>query len=456
MSRRRWYLRLLLVPLVAIVAAFLTTVIWFVVAYEQLAGDLESSRERLPNSIAEAVVPAGDIVDEDQVTLAMGSAGKREGTAVVALRSDPDRRQLVLLSLPTILEETDDAALIRSVSRMLGTGVNHVMVVTPRSLGEIVEAVGPIQIANPSPVDRVLESGRYLHFPAGEIVLDGPRTLAFMEGTGETTTVAREQLVLEGIIGTLLTPTTVSELAEATQSMANSANTDLTPSDLVGLAWLRFHSDTLIRCRATESAEATGSVPAGQRSLFLGETTLEGETVGGCRSRSLEESSFPLPPKIVIKAVEVAYPFWRVALVALAGGLLLLLVFFLRSRLWSSLRGLSRRLSPARLWHATAAGITHLRSLGQRPGSAGVDRRSLTSRVATAASCLHPGRIRYLVRGRPTSWVTPRRRTLRERVWTERGRGAPEWANIRGDLGLYLLVMALAAAIMFLILLSVA
>ena len=116
MSRRRWYLRLLLVPLVAIVAAFLTTVIWFVVAYEQLAGDLESSRERLPSTIAEAVVPAGDIVDEDQVTLAMGSAGKREGTAVVALRTDPDRRQLVLLSLPTILEETDDAALIRSVA----------------------------------------------------------------------------------------------------------------------------------------------------------------------------------------------------------------------------------------------------------------------------------------------------------------------------------------------------
>ena len=435
-SRRRWLYHLLFLPLVAIMAAFLTVVVWFVVAYQQLAGELQSSHKRVPTSVSTALAPAGEIVDEPQVTLAVASPGNRHGTAGLAFRTDPEQRTLSLLSLPTTTQDVDDSTLIRSAGGVIGGPVNHVIIVSPRSLREIVDKLGPLTIANPSPVDYILENGRYVHFPAGDIVLDGTRALAFMNGTGETTTVAREQLILERIVDTLLTPKTVSELADTTRSVASSADTDLAPSDLVGLAWVRFHSDAIIRCRMTGPNELETAVTDAERKVFLGQTSLASDAqLHGCRSRPLGESSLPLPPKSVIKVVGAAYPFWRIALAILVGCLVLLVAFLLRGPLWAGISGVARSLHPERLWNAARAVRVRRPSL-PRPQSIG----SLRSNRAHTVD--EPRASASALAG------------LRE-GWGRVGRGVPSWAiRNRGDIGVYVLVTALAVGITFLILLS--
>jgi hypothetical protein len=438
-SRRRWLFRLLFLPLVALLAAFITTAAWFFVAYRQLAGDLKSSRERLPTSISRSLVPAGDIVDEPQVTLAIASAGNRKGTAALAFRTDPGAGTVSLLSLPATTNEVDDAALIDSATSAIGASVNHVLFVSPRSLRDIVDELGPLTITNPSPVDYTLENGRYFHFPAGEVTLDGTRALAFMNGTGETTVAGREQLILERIVDSLLAPKTISELADTTRSVASSADTDLSPSDLVGLAWVRFHSDTIIRCRLTGATDLQTAVTKGERRVFLGRTSIAtDQEAHGCRSRPLSESSLPLPPKSVIKAVGAAYPFWPIALAILVGGILLLLAFFFRAQMWSGLVYLAQRLDPRRLWHAARGARL------SRPSLPSLRLRPLRAPRSRSANEPSPSMTSFsLTRFRPS--------------WGSLGRAVPEWAiRNRGDIGLYLLVTGVAVGITFLILLSVA
>jgi anionic cell wall polymer biosynthesis LytR-Cps2A-Psr (LCP) family protein len=453
MSRRRWYLRLLFVPLVALLAAFTTTVIWFLVAYKQLAADLNASQERIPTAVFTALAPAGEAIDEPQVTLAAGTTGNRRGTAALAFRTDPDKRQMVLLSLPTLSEDVSDAALIQTTSRLIGAPINHVVLVSPPSLGRIVDEIGPVTIANPSPVDFTFDNGRYWHFPAGPIALDGPHAVAFMNGHGETPTVIREQLILERLVDRLLAPATISDLSAATRSIARSADTDLSTSDLVGLAWVRFHSDSLVRCHRTRGPGGEASVTPAERRLFLGETTLAGgQSAKGCRATALNEGSLPLPPKQLIKAIGVAYPLWRIGLAVLLGILVLMVLFFARGRLWSALRAL----------------VGQLRSLGRVRRGPAVARPTPSDQPSVERGRRPSlGDVRVLfarirVPSRPhlrrDEWSGPARSPVHRFSMVGRNireRGMPAWAmRNRGDIGLYVLVTALAAVITFLILIS--
>jgi hypothetical protein len=285
----------------------------------------------------------------------------------------------------------------------------------------------------------------------------------------------------------LLAPATVSELASTTRSMAKSANTDLAPSDLVGFAWLRFHSDSLIRCSRTRASEGQGSVAPAERRVFLGQTTVaSNEGVNGCRSTSLGGSSVPLPPKRVIKAVGAAYPMWRTAVAALIGALLLTFVLIFRAPLSSALRRLVRGVHPAtRLRHLAAKvrraplwsvlrrlvrgahPATRLRHLAVKVRRAPLNWRpsiDLRRRPRPSFPSMHNFQRPRLTRLRVTNLVRPSLdritwsvRGVWERGWSVREGGVPGWAvRNRGDIGLYVLVTALAAAITFLILVSVA
>ena len=333
-SRRRLVLRILLVVAVALMASLTTALIWLALAYHHFAGDLRSSRERVPDAVSAALVPRGNILDEPQITLAIASGGN-EGTAPVAFRSDPGRRVIAFLSLPTITRDTSDAEVVETAGDMLRADINHVLIVSPRRLGSIVDAVGTITVENAHPVDYILVDGTYLHFPSGTIELDGRRAVRFMLGTSSTTTSVRQQLVLEGIISSLLAPTTVSELAKVTRAISTSTDADFTPSEVLGLAWLRFRSKTLLYCRLTDPGELRVAVTSAELRTFLG----RGAGVGresGCESTRLSASPIPLPPKALVKAVGTVYPhLWSIALwVLTATAVLVAILVVVRSGVW--------------------------------------------------------------------------------------------------------------------------
>jgi hypothetical protein len=344
-SRRRWRRRLLLAPLFALVAVLMTVIVWLLLAYHDVANDLNSSRERLPGSVSATLVPRGSVLDEPQITIAL-ARGRDPAAAPILFRSDPDRRVMGLLLLPIVHGHASESEVIRNVSRLIGADINHVLVVSPAGLGSIVHAIGPITIRNPRPVDYLLEGGRYWHFPAGSVTLDGAHALAFMSGRGETTTAARAQLVLGGIVRALLAPSTISELRDAVHSISTSAETDLTAGDLLGLAWLRFRSKTLLRCGGTKPGEAKTNLTAAGLRVFLGRNA-SGDDVAatGCSSTRLRPSSIPLPPKAVVTAIRSVYPhLWQVALGVFAAGVVLATMLLVGpSRLWMELKRLRSR-----------------------------------------------------------------------------------------------------------------
>ena len=137
-----------------------------------------------------------------------------------------------------------------------------------------------------------------------------------MNGTSETTPDARARLLLDGIVGDLMASSTVSELKHALDAIASSAATDLTARDLLGIAWLRFQSESLLRCEVTRRDEARTPVTNAALRAFLGRSAgSAGATATACSATPLRPSSLPLPPIGVVTAVRSVYPhLWQIAL----------------------------------------------------------------------------------------------------------------------------------------------
>jgi hypothetical protein len=287
----------------------------------------------------------------------------------LALGTNPANRTLALFSLPVIGRESTDGAVVRRASVLIGAPINHILLMSPADLGAIVDVVGPLSVPNPSPVEYALAEGGYVHFPAGQIIVNGANAVRFMDGVGESTRVDREQLILQAIVSSLLRQPTVGDLAHVARSIALVSDTDFTPSDVVDLAWLRFHSNVIIRCAATNSGSNGLGVDARRRFLH--------DTIGvakanpeACRTTNLGDSPVPLPPKQLIAAIGAAYPhLWQIALAVLAAAVLLLILAMLRRPARTAAEDVASRLRGMNVNALANAGIARLPrpQLGTRP-----------------------------------------------------------------------------------------
>jgi hypothetical protein len=347
-GRRRlrvWIRRTFFALVLAASTALATVLIWTVLAYRQFEQELAGSQRRLPSVVAQTLTPPSDVFDDPQVTLVSPVGFGSAYAAPILFRTDPDRRVVAFLSLPTV-GRTSDADLIERVVGATETPLNHTVLVRLPELGTVVDALGGITIRNPRPADYLLASGGYLHFPSGPLELDGRRVVAYMKATGETPPAARQQLVLDGVVQALLTPTTLADFSRTARAMTASLATDLTASELLALGWLRLQSRQLLQCEfPAGGADRDGDAVL---AAFLGRTVVEeGRAPEGCRATALQQASIPLPPAPIAKIVTRAYP--QVSHVGgwVLGGAaaLALAAVLLRSRrsIATSVRGLSLR-----------------------------------------------------------------------------------------------------------------
>jgi hypothetical protein len=315
-------------------------VVWIVLSYQGFANDLQTARGRVPSSVSANLVPGGSFSDDPQVTLLLPGALDEDGASPLALGTDPAKRMIALISLPTIGDQSNEGAIVRRASRLMGADVNHVLLMSPDDLGAIVDVVGPLTVLNDSPVDFALANGGYIHFPPGELLLDGTAALRFMRGSGESARAHREQLIVEALVSRLLQQRTIGDLARVAHSIAAVADTDLSPSDVLDLAWLRFHSDVLVRCTA---AVVRGSeLGTSDRRQFLSESVADANPQA-CRTTSLKGSPVPLPPKQFVTAVGVAYShLWKIGMGMAATAFLILLVMLRRPALAAAEESLGR------------------------------------------------------------------------------------------------------------------
>lgn len=334
--RGRWIRRLVIAFLLAIITALATVLVWLMLTYRQFESQLKASHQRLPGAVASQLTPAHDVLDRPQLTLVAPFVRESARLAPILFRTDPDRQLMAFLSLPPA-RTTGDANLIQRVSRSVDTPVNHAALVSLPDLAELVDALGGIAVHNPSPADGLLSGGRSWHFPEGDLRLDGEHAEVFLRASSETTAPIHQQMVLEGIVRALLSPSSLSDLSTKARAMTASMATDLTASQVLSLAWLRFHSRFLLRCDVASADRSRGRLSGAAIKAFFGQTAVTPNRVpDGCQLTQLRVPSIPLPPKSVVRAVAISYPrLSRVAFSTVAAVALFVVAWLVfRGRRW--------------------------------------------------------------------------------------------------------------------------
>jgi hypothetical protein len=294
----------LLVVLLAVVAAVF---IWIAFAYHAFSGDVAKSRARLPDTIRAVLPASADVLDEQQVTLIRYSSGVSTGGALL-FATIPDRKLVSFLTIPPYaslpagqLHRLGVPDLIRGLRRN-GVGVDHVAIIDPSDVGQLVDGIGGISVNNPKAFDVQVSPLTTWHFERGPLNLDGPHAVVYLRrGVGSGKVIGEAGLdVLRGIVHRLLQPASVGELQATGTSLARASATDLSDADVVGLVYARLRGGSTLEC-SVGNVSLTSKRARGTLSAFLGSRAAGGSS--GCTVRQIHPQSF-LPPKAVVAIVQ--------------------------------------------------------------------------------------------------------------------------------------------------------
>ena len=303
----RLLVRLIQVSAVLLVVGLcLAAVVLGWVAYELrgLSGDISQSQARLPAPVRAALPADAGILDHPQVTLVRYSPGISAGAAVL-FSTVPARNLAAFLTLPpstqvngSPLHDLNTRQAIGAL-RAEGITVDHVALIDPARVGPLVDGLGGISVHNTTTFTALTPDGRELRFDRGKLNVDGNHAEAYV---GAATT--REQLetasqaVLAGIVHKVLAPAGFQRMQTMGGVLSNSAATDLTDGDVVGLVELRLRGGAALQCQVPRHTSI-----AAQRATvnqFLGETAHPGSP---CRVHHVDGAQLA-PPVAVVRVVQ--------------------------------------------------------------------------------------------------------------------------------------------------------
>jgi hypothetical protein len=216
--------------------------------------------------------------------------------------------------------------------RYAGVGVDHVAIIDPSDVGQLVDGIGGIRVNNPKTFDVQVSPVATWHFERGPLNLDGPHAVVYLRrGMGSGKVIGQADLdVLRGIVHRLLQPADVGELQATGATLARAAATDFSDADVVGLVYARLQGGSTVECRVG-SVPLTSTRAQSTLRAFLGRDAAAGSS--GCSVRPIHSQSF-LPPKAVVALVQRFG--WEVFAASAALALMLMLLvgsgFLLRWR----------------------------------------------------------------------------------------------------------------------------
>lgn len=122
------------------------------------------------------------------------------------------------------------AATVETIEHNFGLAIDGVAYTTMSDLPKVVDAVGGVTVNNPYEIKTVFS----VTYPAGEITLDGKNAIQFCrerKADSDGGRVARQHLVLQGILAKLQDPAMLPRIPELITTLSEAVRTDI-PADV--------------------------------------------------------------------------------------------------------------------------------------------------------------------------------------------------------------------------------
>ena len=299
---RRWRRRILWVLVGLIVLAL----VWALLGYLAFRRGVKDANKRLDPLAARALTPQdGLMLSNPSNTLVLGvdvGSKSRQGTqgrsdSIVLVRTDPDHHRIALVSIPRDLrveilrhgEQKINAAYafggatlaIKTVERVTGLPINHVVVVDFSTFGEVVDALGGITVNVPKPIlSNKFECPRATQaacarwpgwrFRKGAQEMDGHTALIYSRirenqldpSENDFTRGGRQQAVIQAIADKVTSFNTFIRAPFIADDLVRPLATDLSAAQILQLAWVkrRTPSSGWLRCRLGGTIADIGGV----------------------------------------------------------------------------------------------------------------------------------------------------------------------------------------------------
>jgi polyisoprenyl-teichoic acid--peptidoglycan teichoic acid transferase len=223
-----------------------------------------SAGERITATARRALSkPSGGLLSSAQNILIIGSdarPGERHSRAdtMMIMRTNPDSGHVKFLSIPRDLYVNvrngrrkinasfffhGQRGAINAIHHYTGLPIHHLVIVRFGGLPKVVDAVGGIDVKNPTALNCGYVAGTTEHFDAGNLHLNGARTLIYSRvryNCGDDfARMERQQQIVAALKSKIVSPVALPLAPWRGSALIRAISTDLGTVDLIKLGWLQ-------------------------------------------------------------------------------------------------------------------------------------------------------------------------------------------------------------------------
>jgi LCP family protein required for cell wall assembly len=285
---------------VTVLLLILVLFFWGLAGYLSFRSGVKDANQRLPETARLALVPDnGMILSHPTNILLLGTdhslnasrASDQHSDSIQILRTDPKHDKLIYLSIPRDLRVPDipghgpdkiNAAFqiggarlaARTVHEYTGLPINHIVVVNFHSFAKLIDKIGGIDINVP---ERILSNKfdcpystnercarwKGWRFAKGMQHMSGYRALIYSRvrenrlnpADTDITRGARQQAVVQALMSKLSSGGTFVKLPFIGGDLMKPLATDLSPTEMIQLGWVKFRAGKTLHCRLGGTAD---------------------------------------------------------------------------------------------------------------------------------------------------------------------------------------------------------
>ena len=263
---RWWHIPLALLTLLVVAGVVLTVLAY--PGYKRFDRAVEKSNARLdPKTRAALSHDDGMLVRNATTVLVLGTDSKQGEPArsdtIMLMQFDPDAHTVNQLSIPrdTRVEVPGRGTMklneamfwggstlaLKTIREYVGIPINHIMVINFQGFPRVVNAVGGIDLYVPETVTTTAGANhRVVTFEKGWQHLDGKYAMLYVRiryADNDFKRAQRQQRFVRALQKKIAQPSNITKLPDIGRHFMNGVDTDLTTTQLLELAWVKWRAD---------------------------------------------------------------------------------------------------------------------------------------------------------------------------------------------------------------------